>query len=449
MSSRHVSLLVVLALVVAGVGTLATIERAANPSAPPGVFNASGTVESTALYCTGLTSARLGAVGSVTLINTTADARVVSVDASSNTGQHWTTALRIAGHSSSAVRPGTQLGGDSFGLTALVSGGGVVGVVATSARGAEAPCIATGETSWYGAGFDTTVGSDAALSIYNPTATPAVLNVTTYSGAGFAAPAPFQGLSVGPHAEVRLDLGTQIVATPNIGVRVNVLRGVVAVVGVQRSGTRVSFNPGSTAETTSVLFPRVTTANGALAEVRVANPGSKSATVTLRVTLKPYTVSPLVETVRPYSSMLIKVTPNPAIPAAGYASVQLTSNEPVIAGLATGDPRGVWLSAPGIVAANFLAADVYGVGFDSVALSNVSTRAIDVEALVTDSPGLSPTSHTATIPADSTSEFSTLFGESLTKKVVALHASAPTLQVTLTLATLPAGGVVFEPLDGR
>ena len=449
MSTRHVSLVAVLALTVAGVATVATLERAGNPSAPPGVFSAGGTVESTALYCTGLTNARDGALGSVTLINTASNAREVSVDASSNTGQRWATSLRIAGHSSKAVRPSTQLGGDSFGLTALVSGGGVLGVVATSTRGAEAPCIATGETSWYGAGFDTTVGSDAALSIYNPTATPAVLNVTTYSASGFAAPAPFQGISVGPHAQVRLDLGTQIVATANIGVRVKVLRGVVAVVGVQRSGSHVSFNPGSISETSSVLFARVTTVNGARAEVRVANPSPRPATVTVHVTLKAYTLSPLVATVRPYSSTLLKITPNPAIPAAGYASVQMTSSEPVIASLATGDSRGIWLSAPGIVAGNFLAADVYGVGFDAVALSNVSTRSINVEALVTEAPGRAPTRRVATIAPNTTSGFSALFGEDLTKKIVALHASAPTLQVTLTLPTSPAGDVVLGPLDGR
>lgn len=449
MSARHVSLLAVLAVVLAGVGTLSTIERASNPSAPPGVFGAQGTVESTALYCTGLTSARLGAVGAVTLINTTAAAREVSIGASSNTGQRWSSSVRVAGHSSVALRPSNHLSGDSFGLTALVSGGGVVGVVATSARGAEAPCVATGVTTWYGSGFDTSVGSDAALSIYNPTATPAVLNVTTYSAAGFAAPAPFQGLSVGPHAQVRLDLGTQVVATPNIGVRVKVLRGVLDVVGVQRSGARVSFNPGSSTEATSILWPRVTTANGALAQIRVANPSPRPATVTLHVTLKPYSLSPMVETVRAYSSTSFTITPDSAIPAAGYASVRLTSNEPVIAALATGSSAGTWLSAPGVVAANFLAIDLYGQGFDAVALTNVSTRPLRVEALISERTGQTPTRHSATIAAGTTSEFSTLFGENLTRKVVALHASAAQLQLTLTLPTSPAGDVVLEPLDGR
>ena len=446
---RRFPLLPVLALVLAGTGVVGTLERPSNPSFQPSALSAGNKVESTALYCTGLTSAKYGAVGRVTLINTTGESRGVTVSASSNTGQHWTTELHVARYSSQVIRPGDQLSGDSFGLTALVSGGGVIGVVSTSARGAEAPCIATGETTWYAAGFDTTVGSNAALSIYNPTATPAVLNVTTYSSSGFNAPAPFQGLSVGPHAQVRLDLGTQIVATANVGVRVNVLRGVVDVVGVQRSGSRVSFNSGSTSETTAVLFPRVTTANNAVAQVRVANPGPLSADVTLRVTLAPYKVSPLVETVPAYSSALIKVTPNPAIPAAGYASVQMSSTQPVFAALATGTSTGTWLSPPGKQSANYLISDIYGQGYDAAALSNLSPHSLKVVALIMDRPGQAPSSQSATIGANATENFTSLFGQDLKGKIVMLVASAPVLQVTLTLPTNPIGGIVIEPLDGR
>jgi hypothetical protein len=448
-SLRRVPLVAVLAAGLAATGAAATLNHASNPSSQPSVLAASNGIESTALYCTGLTSAKYGAVGHVTLINTTDQSRQVSVNATSDTGQKWTEQLKIAGHSSQSVNPSQRLSGGSFGLTALVSGGGVIGVESTSARASAAPCVTTGEKVWYAAGFDTTVGSNAALSIYNPTATPAVLNVTTYSSSGFNAPAPFQGLSIGPHAQVRLDLGTQIVATANVGVRVNVLRGVVAIVGIQRSGSRTSFNSGLLGEVTSALFPRVTTANNAVAQIRVANPNPMAAEVTLRVTLSQFKVAPRVMTVPAYASELLKITPNSAIPAAGYASVQLSSTEPVIVALAAGTDGGIALSSPGAVSSTFVINDLYGQGYDAAALTNNSAHSITIEAVILKGSGQSTTHESATLAANSTQDFKTLFNQDLRAKTVLLSASAPVLQVTLTLPTSPIGTTLIEPLDGR
>jgi len=448
-SRRRIPLLVVLAAVVTATGVVSSLGRAQNPSALPSVLGATGSVESAALYCTGLTSARYGAVGHVTLMNTTGQPREVTVNASSDKGLKWTTQLSIPGYSTQTVNPAQEIAGDSFGMTALVSGGGVVGVAATSMRGTEAPCITTGEKTWYAAGFDTLVGSQAALNIYNPTATPAVLNVTTYSASGFSAPAPFQGLSVGPHGQARLDLGAQVVATANFGVRVNVLRGVVAVVGVQKSGTRISFNTGSLQPITTAVFPRVTTANQSTAQIRIANAGPLAATVTLNVTLAPYTLSPLTETVAPFSSGLVTITPNPAIPAAGYASVLMNSSEPVTAALLTGNPSGTSLSASGSTSSNFVVGDVYGQGYDAAALTNVSSRPITVVASISRGRGQTPTSQSATIAGNSTAGFQSLFNQNLRGSTVVLRSSEPSLQVTLTLPTNPAGTILIEALDGR
>lgn len=448
-SRRRIPLLVVLTVVVVGIGLVGSLSKVLNPSSLPNVLTASNGIESTALYCTGLTSAKYGAVGHVTLMNTTGHTRQITVNVTSNTGVKWSAKLDIAGYSSQSVSPSRKVVGDSYGMTALVSGGGVVGVVSTSAQGAEAPCITTGEKIWYGAGFDTLVGSNAALNIYNPTATPAVLNVTTYSASGFNAPAPFQGFAVGPHAQVRLDLGTQIVATANFGVRVNVLRGVVDAVGVQRSGTRVSFNTGVTNEMTAAQFPRVTTANAVLAQIRISNPGALAATVTLHVTLSPYKVRPLSETVAPFSSGLLSITPNPAIPAAGYASVQLTSSEPVVAALSTGTAAGTSLSRSGVMSSSYVIEDVYGRGYDAAALTNNSSRAITVVASFLRGHGQAPTHHSATIAGNATRGFQSLFGQTLRGVTVILQSSGPSLQVTLTLPTNPAGTILIEALDGR
>ncbi|NNN00953.1 MAG: hypothetical protein HKL86_03885 [Acidimicrobiaceae bacterium] len=448
-SLRRIPLLVVLAATVVLIGVVSSLNAAVIPSSLPSALTSSVAIESTALYCTGLTSAKYGAVGHVTLINTTSQTRDVVVDVSSDKGLKWTTHFTIPRYSSRTVNPGNEVAGDSFGMTALISGGGVVGLSSTSAQGAVAPCISTGEKTWYAAGFDTRVGSDAALNIYNPTATPAVMNVTTYSPSGFSAPPPFQGLSVGPHAQIRLDLGTQVVAMANVGVRVNVLRGVVDVVGVQRSGPRVSFNTGAEQEVTDVQLPRVTTANSALAQVLISNPGAVAATVRLRVTLAPYKVNPLVATIGAFSTGVIAITPNPTIPAAGYASVHLTSNQPVSVALATGVASGTSLSSVGVTSKSYVIDDVYGHGYDASALTNVSTRRLTVVATFLRGAGQAPVSRSATLQGDTTQGFQSLFGQSLKGVNVILRSSQPSLQVTLTLPTKPTGTILIEALDGR
>jgi hypothetical protein len=268
--------------------------------------------------------------------------------------------------------------GDYFGVGAQVSGGGVVGVEVTRDHTSEAPCISTGITNWFAAGFDTTVGSSAILSVYNPTATPAVFNVSTFSSSGYVAPAKFQGYAVGAHSQAEINLGTEIVDLRDVGVHVRVLRGTLDIVGLQQSGPTVSFNTGVTEAATTALFPLVTTANNATAQIRFSNPGPTPANVTLAVTLAPYHVPNQTLTVPPYGSAVATITPNPAIPAASYASVAMSSSQPVIAALATGTGDDVALSAPGSPEPEVLVGDFTGHGFDEATLTNTSSRSITV-----------------------------------------------------------------------
>ena len=68
---------------------------------------------------------------------------------------------------------------------------------------ASVPCDSHGVTRWYAAGLDTLVGSDAYVSLYNPTATEAVANISVLQANGFYAPEAIQGISVPAHAQER------------------------------------------------------------------------------------------------------------------------------------------------------------------------------------------------------------------------------------------------------
>jgi hypothetical protein len=450
-SLRRIPLVLILALVLVATGVLSSFAKSSNPSALPGGLALNSSAESTALYCTGLSGATAGSPGRVTFTNTTGAAHLINIDVVSDGGSTLARATNLAPYSSISINPSAGQHGNYFGVGAQVSGGGVVGVEVTSDNTSETPCISTGVTTWYAAGFDTTVGSHAELSIYNPTATPAVFNVDAFTASGEVAPAKYQGIAVGAHDQADIDLGTQVVDMTDVGVRVKVLRGALDIVGVQKSGSVVSLVSGVTSDTTETQFPSVTTAQNATAQIHLFNPGSLPAKVSLAIALAPYKVPAQSVTVPADSSAVATITPNSAIPAAGYADVTMRSDRPIVASLATGTAKTFALSSPATPQSQFLVDDFTGRGFDSAMVTNTSSKAVTL-AFTTLSSNSAPTrSASVTLAGDTTANLRTLEPslKSLRKIMVLVTASRPALLVTLTLPTSPAGTSLVEPLDGR
>jgi|GEM_PF-156715 len=461
MPRRGGVLAAVLTLALAATAVATTVSRPTNPSALPSGLAESAGVESSALYCTGLSDAAGGVEGVVTFLNTERTARAVSVSIASNTGHHATATLHLAGHTRASLSPDQLVSGRSFGVSAVVDGGGVVADEVTTTRSSVVPCSGAGVTTWYASGLDTSVGSSAALSFYNPTATPAVVNVTAETPSGFVAPAPFQGLPVGAHAEVILNLGGLIVNTRNVGVRVNVVRGTLVIAGVEYAGTVGSLDVGATAPSTSAWFPRVTTYDQALAEIRVANPGASPASVTVHVALGSFRVPDQTLSVGPFASTMVTITPNSAIPAAGYASVTLSASAPVVATLATGTGAGVALTPAPLPGALFILADL-GTGYESATLTNTSDKPVAVTfassftiqsvgapRVATAATAGHAASHTSLAPRSSVALLSVDAGvTTLASTAAVVVAARPVLEVVATLATTPVGLTVVVPSDG-
>ncbi|HUX03492.1 MAG TPA: DUF5719 family protein [Acidimicrobiales bacterium] len=443
-------LLVVLAAMLAATGALATLVRQPNPSAVPSGLAVASDAESTALYCTGLTGAHSPTYGHVVFSNISGIERTIAVQVSSNTGQHATRSIQLGAHTSKSIAPSAFVSGTAYGVGAVVDGGGVVAEEVAATSSAQAPCAASGVTDWYGSGFDTLIGSSATLSIYNPTATPAVFDVSTYSSTGFAAPAPFQGFSVGAHDEAVLNLGKEIVNASNIGVHVNVLRGSIAVVGVQQSGPVASFMTGASAPATSAWFPQVSTVRGALAQLRVANPSAARADVTVDVTIGKFRVVPRTFSIPAYESALLSISPNTAIPAVGFASLALHSSEPVVASLATGTTSGVGLSSPATPSRTFLVSDYTGRGFSSATVTNTSSHSVTVTFTRVPMYHSVPATASAQLAPGATRAIVSLFG-ALTKlhgRTVLVSASRPVIVVATTLPSTPTGVQVVSALNG-
>jgi Family of unknown function (DUF5719) len=431
-----------LALALGASGAASSLVTANSPAAPGPSADFAASAESTALYCTGLGTGP--SAGRVVFTNLTSSSRTLAVSVASNTGGHEARNVALGAHASTSISPNTWVSGSFFGVGAIVSGGGVVGAEVAANASAVAPCSGSGVDEWYAAGFDTLVGSSATLSLFNPSATPAVVNVTTVTASGFSAPAPFQGLAVGPHAEVALNLGSQIVNTSNIGVHVSVLRGAVTVMGVQTSGATTSLNVGQVALATTAAFPLVTTAANARAQVRVSNPNDVATQVTVNVALSTYHIAPEVVEVPAFASGLVTITPNSAIPAAGFASLTLTSSEPVATALAVG--AGTWsLSAPSPTSTTWLLSDFGGRGFSRAALTNDATSpaSVIVRNVVTS------TSASVTLGAGATSDLRALASTFVKiQGLTLLITSDRPIAVTTVLPINPVGPVVASALNG-
>jgi hypothetical protein len=439
---------VVLATLVVLAG-LTTLVKSSNVAPRTSSLSLSPGSNSTALYCTGLSGPTGGEPGHFTFLNTTGSTRKLNVQVVSDKDATSLTSLTLRPHGAQSLAPQGEVKGNSYAVAVQVNGGGVVGEEVANSS-AEAPCVAAGVTSWYASGFDTTVGSSANISIYNPTATPAVFNISTFSPSGYSAPAPFQGLAVGAHDQVEINLGSQIVNTSDIGVRVRVLRGSVVIDGVQDSGPVASFVLGQNALTKNAWFPAVTTVNNALAQIRVTNPSGESVNVVADVKVASYSVAPQELTVSPYASGDIVITPNSAIPAAGYASVSVTSSAPVATSLVTGTSAGTALSSMVAPSNDFIIADFAGKGFDVADVTNTSTSTLKVTFTNIPGRGGTKTSGQVEVAPGATEGILSVFSglSTLKAKTLLVTGSRSSLLVTLTLPTTPAGVVVVSPLDG-
>ncbi len=460
MPRRDGPLAVLLILALVATATLTSVLRPKNPTALPTGLAVSANVESSALYCTGLSDTAGGVQGAVTFLNTGRAPRTVTVEIVSDTGHRASATLHLGGYTRTSLSPDQLVDGHSFGVSAVVNGGGVVADEVTATHSSVTPCSGAGVTSWYASGLDTSVGSSAVLSFYNPTATPAVINVTADTPSGFVAPAPFQGLPVAAHAQVELNLGGQIVNTRNVGVHVRVLRGALVIAGVENSKAVGSIDVGTETPASDAWLPEVTTADQALAEVSLANPGPDQIQVLIHVSLGTFKVPVQTITLAPYSGGDVTITPNSAIPAAGLAVVHVHSAKPFVATLATGTPAGVALTPAPTPGDLFLLAD-FATGYASATLTNTSTHEMSVSFPHTfqiKATGTSPAagsliglrSGQASLAPGATVDLSGVYAmaSSLSGVSVEIRSARAGLVVSATLATTPVGRTVVVPSDG-
>src|ERR1700688_1063366 len=306
---RRAAMIALLVAILVGTGIAGRlIARTAPRRAPAGSALSAlrvapnGPTESSSWYCAGGTGAQGGAPATIVLTNAgdrpvkgTLTA-VPAVAANAPTPAPWaeahSVALTVPAESQVAVGA-DQLGSTSLVAAAVVLDGGGVAVsesVASPLGWAMAPCAPSTATSWYFAHGATARGSGLTLSLFNPNATDAVVNISLGSStAGLLQPAAYQGIDVAPGSLVTENIGDHAPDDGALATEVSTLSGAVVATELESVGTSgaggISLTTGTTAPSSLWAFPQNTDLTGGTVAFHVLNPSARSAHVSVAIGL--------------------------------------------------------------------------------------------------------------------------------------------------------------------
>jgi len=304
---RRVLMIALLVLVLVGTGVAdRLVGRTSSPAAP--ARDALSTVrvargvatESSAWFCAGGSGAQGGAPATIVLTNGgpgPVHGTLTAVTASTSPTQApWAGARTVAvtvPASGQMTVGATQLGSSGLIAAAVVLDGGGVAVseVVQSPLGwSMAPCAPSTAPDWYFAHGATAVGGGLVLSLFNPTATDAVVDVALVSStAGFTAPAAYQGIDVPPGSLITENIGDHAPDDPAIATEVSTLSGGVVATELESVGSSgdggLSLTLGSPAPAPVWAFPQSTGIPGATVAFHVLNPTTRTAVVSVAVGL--------------------------------------------------------------------------------------------------------------------------------------------------------------------
>ncbi len=202
----------------------------------------------------------------------------------------------------------------------------------------KAPCQSTPGFFWLVTGLYTLAQDSANIAIYNPFATPAVVDVSALTASGEVVPGNYQGIIVGPGQTKIINLDRVIPPTSNLAVVVRARSGRIVVGSLQTRADKYARGlavPQVTIRPSTLWdFSYVRTSQSSSSEITVSNPSSSVAKVTvhLSTSLNKITsnlpgahITSLTETIPPFSTTSIGLSGELAVPSEGVFSVKVRS----------------------------------------------------------------------------------------------------------------------------
>ena len=297
-----------------------------------------------------------------------------------------------------AVNPsaGLPAGGNSSSFV-FAGGGMAVSQIVSGPNGwSTAPCASQASPRWAFAGGSTADGNSLTLSLFNPGASEAAVNISFLTGSGLITPQAYQGLAVPAGQMVVENVGDFVQNAADIATLVTAQSGDLVSTEFQQwsSGPSagVSLRLGAPALSTVWRFAQTTITPGSRVSFYLANPTADPIGATIGLGLSSGSVVPRHLVLGPLSISVFTASGTAGVPQQVPFSVTITSSAPIVAGrsvqAATGAPLPVWGSssatatvadrwlvpAPGVAAAPGTA----NATIDSLAVANPGPDAAEV-----------------------------------------------------------------------
>jgi len=347
------AVLVGVAAAVLGVGLVAVAipPPAAVPPAPAadGLGVAPAAATSSSLFCaTGAgAGAGAGATGVVVLTNTSdVDVHGVMTTVRAGAGASVRRTVVVPARGQADVIPAAGLPAGASAASFAFSGGGVsaTAVVGGAAGWSAAPCPARVASQWDIPGGGTKDGL-LSLSLFNPTAAVAVVDLTflTTSGAVLV-PQAYQGVTVGPGQLVTEALNDYVQDQPVVTTLVQATSGSLVATALHQptgpAGTGLTLLAGVPAASTTWRFAQTTAVAGGSVDLVLADPATAPATVQVSAGLPSASVVPRTLSVAGRSVSLLRLSAIPGWPLGSPYSVTVRSTVPLVVGRSVAAPAG-------------------------------------------------------------------------------------------------------------
>jgi hypothetical protein len=353
--------LVVAAVVVVGVGILSLALPVPSPSPAPtsgdGVQVAPTDAQESSLFCAAGAGVDAGAGATFIVVLANTGHQVVHgvmtvVDAGSPTVVRRSVAVPARG--TADVEPATGLPAGDTAATFSFGAGGVTGTMVIGGRGgwSTAPCATTVAPQWDFAGGSTSSGT-LDLSLYNPTAAQAVVDVSFLTASGsLLVPQAYQGITLAPGQVVGAQLGNYVQNQAQLATLVQSSSGDVVATELDKvvvpSGAGLALMAGTPEPATTWRFAQTTAVQGGSVTLVVADPGQSPVTAHVSVGLAAATVTPHQLVVPPLGVATLTVSSVAGWPLGSPYSLTVSASSPIIVGRSVTAPSGAVAPQAGI-----------------------------------------------------------------------------------------------------
>lgn len=451
---RRGVVLISLVVVLVALGIVATTTSSAfEPLVATSIDRASLSAESSAFYCGGLEHVAGTVESYVAVADLSSAPRIVEITTTNERQQAALRQVKILPGHVFHFTPARLLNGSFEAASVDANEGGIA--VTESIRGvngmAVAPCVSSAAPDWWTTGGSTEPGEGYVLTMFNPSASDAVVSVTLYTPKGIVTPSSYQSIFLGPH-QLSV-LGVHAVAPNESPITANVVAtsGSVVVYAIQRSTTSaqtVSLLPASPNAPTSSYLPVGTGSSNATTQLLLVDTGAGSVTASVHVLLSAgcstRCAAPFLVDLSPDVVTALRISPSSRVPSGSSFAMSVLATAPgvitverVSADAETGQSAPV--DDPSLVGATHLVlVNPFANGFDAVDVLNPSGTSVRVSLGTVGPSGFHSFGLTYRVAANGTLPLSSGALRGVIGGVLELRSTGPVV----------ASGVVHDALIG-